>query len=549
MSKTTKAALPVLFLMFFGLMGCQTNTTILAAGLQPAPTVFSGMSAQTPTQSARTEKPKANPHGNVVQVDISQNAHPISPLIYGVSGGNSEYLQSLRPALISWGGNPSTRYNWQIGNAWNAGKDWVYKNVNYGYKDGVSAADEFFQTAKKLGITTRLAIPTLGWVAKDRTTCSFPKADGSCGVAMGANCKQPGAIADPNRANVPSNPDTISQWMVHLKDQGLVPDFIAMDNEPELWGYTHYDVHPNCTTFEEVLTKYQTYADTVRKVLPQAELVGPASCCWYSYWNTAPGPVDRKGSPPTDYIAWFLYKMRQHDEATGQRSLDVLDLHFYPQSGVHNKKTDPETNARRLRSTRALWDPSYTDESWIKQPIDFIPRMSKLIDKYYPGTRLGISEWNFGADDNINGALAIADVLGIFGHENVYYATYWQFPAPKSPGFYALKMYTNYDDQGSRFGGSSVWADSNNIDTISSYAAYDKQNGRLQIMLINKRPDQPISLNVQLSGYTSGPSATLYRYSAQNPDEIVTSEFSVTPDDFQVTLPPSSISLIILASK
>ena len=26
---------------------------------------------------------------------------------------------------------------------------------------------------------------------------------------------------------------------------------------------------------------------------------------------------------------------------------------------------DPATNALRLRSTRALWDPSYVDESWI----------------------------------------------------------------------------------------------------------------------------------------------------------------------------------------
>ena len=33
-----------------------------------------------------------------------------------------------------------------------------------------------------------------------------------------------------------------------------------MDNEPELWGYTHYDVHPECPTYEEILDKYLTYA-------------------------------------------------------------------------------------------------------------------------------------------------------------------------------------------------------------------------------------------------------------------------------------------------
>ena len=34
-----------------------------------------------------------------------------------------------------------------------------------------------------------------------------------------------------------------------------------MDNEPDLWGYTHYDVHPECPTYEEILDKYLAYAD------------------------------------------------------------------------------------------------------------------------------------------------------------------------------------------------------------------------------------------------------------------------------------------------
>ena len=42
-----------------------------------------------------------------------------------------------------------------------------------------------------------------------------------------------------------------------------------------------------------------------------------------------------------------------------------------------------------------------------------VVRMNQLIEAYYPGTRLGISEWNFGADETMNGALAIADVLGM----------------------------------------------------------------------------------------------------------------------------------------
>ena len=51
-----------------------------------------------------------------------------------------------------------------------------------------------------------------------------------------------------------------------------------------------------------------------------------------------------------------------------QRTLDILDIHYYPQaSGVTSNKTDAATAALRLRSTRSLWDPTYTDESWIAQ--------------------------------------------------------------------------------------------------------------------------------------------------------------------------------------
>ena len=195
--------------------------------------------------------------------------------------------------------------------------------------------------------------------------------------------------------------------------------------------------------------------------------MGPVMCCWYTYWNTAPGPKD---GGDKDFLAWFLSHVRDHDQQAGGRSLDVVDLHYYPQSGIYNDQDDPDTNARRLRSTRSLWDPNYTDESWINDKIAFIPRMLDTIAKSYPGTPLVISEWNFGADGTMNGALAIADVLGIYGREGVYMANYWRSPQAQSPGYYAFKMFGNYDDAGSSFGGTAV-ATTDPSEDIASYAA------------------------------------------------------------------------------
>lgn len=84
-----------------------------------------------------------------------------------------------------------------------------------------------------------------------------------------------------------------------------------------------------------------------------------------------------------------------------------------------------------MRSTRSLWDASYIDESWISDTapggvaVRLILRMKQWVANHSPGTRLAISEYNWGAPESINGALAQADVLGIFGREGLDLATLW----------------------------------------------------------------------------------------------------------------------------
>jgi hypothetical protein len=481
-----------------------------------------------------------------VQIDTQKAVHPISELIYGVSGAPADYLQALRPALNSWGGNPSTRYNWQIGNASNAGRDYNYQNSNYGVANG-SASDDFISQSMAAGAEVRLSLPTLGWVAKDdnNDTCSFPLPSGGCGDADGASCEDPGLVADANLANVPSYPSSITSWMLHLvREKEFNIRFLAVDNEPELWGITHYDVHPRCTTYNEILKQYLTYTAAVHKVAPQAELVGPVTSSWYYYWNSAAGEADKLLHANRDFLPWFLRQVQQNDRETGWRSLHGLDIHYYPE-GVYNDNVDDKTAAQRLRSTRSLWDEDYVDESWINEPVYLIPRMKALIEAHYPGTKLGLSEWNWGADETMNGALAIADVLGIFGREDLYYAAYWQYPPLDSPGFYAFKLYTNFDGHGSRFGDTSVSAQSDDVDTLGSYAALDSASGDLHVMLVNKQVDE-IFAKIDLGGFTPGESATMYHYDETHPEGISESTIDVAAGDFSVNLPAYSITLLVI---
>ncbi|MEM7118007.1 MAG: glycoside hydrolase family 44 protein [Chloroflexota bacterium] len=501
--------------------------------------------AESDTTSSESESPPAVEGDLTIRVDAQRDVRSISPLIYGMSGATPAHSAELSLGLNSWGGNPSSRYNWELGNAWNAGSDWFYRNGNYGFHDG-SASDMFFEEAAAANMDVRLAVPTLGWVAKDdhNDTCSFPNADGSCGNANNANCNNPTVVADPTLANVQSSPESIQNWIRHIQTQGYDLRFVAMDNEPELWGITHYDVHPNCTTYAEILDQYVNYATAVREVAPDVELTGPTTCCWYFYWNSAAGDGDKASHDNQDFIPWFLDQMRTHEETNGDRILDVLDIHYYP-ANVYNNEVDSATAALRLRSTRSLWDPSYSDESWIDEPIYLIPRMKDLIDTHYPDTPLAISEWNWGADETMNGALAVADVLGIMGREEIYFAAYWRVPVLQSPGFYAFKMFTNFDNQGTRFGDTSVWAQSDNLDRVSSFAAVDSTTGKLHLMLINKQPGQAETVTLDVAGFEAAETAVLYQYSG-GAEGITETAVSLDETGNTVTLPAYTISLLVL---
>jgi hypothetical protein len=245
-----------------------------------------------------------------------------------------------------------------------------------------------------------------------------------------------------------------------------------------------YEAHGGWAGLRRALSL--TPAEVVQEVMPDAELLGPALCCWYDYWNIAPGPQD---DGEEDFLAWFLDGVRAHDTQTGTRSLDYLDVHFYPQSGVYNDDVDEETSARRLRSTQALWNPAYRDESWIPEAINFIPRMREVIAAHYPDTKLFISEWSFGAENTMNGALAIADVLGIYGRAGVEGATYYRNPQPGSPGFLAFTLFGDYDGSGSWFGGRSVTAtNSDDVAAARDAVAHLLSLGRRRIAAIGDQP-------------------------------------------------------------
>lgn len=518
-----------------------------------------------------------------ITIDTAQEVHPISPLIYGMADAKPAFLRDLRLGSNRWGGNPSTRYNWERGNCWNAARDWEFRNGHYDHtrpedRQPSGVADQFIAANRAAGVATILTIPTIGWVAKDANnesrSLNVPK-EGGDPVSPGSE-----AIAgyDPTenrrRTSIPSfarkrgpfqDPPDLrdnavyqDEWVHHLVRRfGRAAEggvrFYAMDNEPDLWDATHTDIRPARLGYDDLLAQFLEYATAVKAVDPTAQVTGPVSWGWTGYlhsprdrgqWAARP---DRRAHGDMEFLPWFLDQVRRHDQKTGRRTLDVLDIHYYPQAaGVYgSSKQSAKIEALRLRSTRSLWDPTYVDESWIREAVRLIPRMKEWIARYYPGTKLGITEWNWGAGRTLNGGLAVAEVLGLFGREGVDLANFWTHPRKETPAYFAFKMYRNVDGRGGGFGDQSVRAVSSAPHAVSCFASVDSRTGEPVAMLLNKQPDQEAAVTIQIQHARPVTRAALWRYSGENLQAIVPlPEASVAGGTLRLTAPAYSMTLI-----
>ena len=230
--------------------------------------------------------------------------------------------------------------------------------------------------------------------------------DARCGHGIG-----PGAafIAnnDPNDANVFTNSAYQQDWVRHIVSKwGAAANgglrYYVLDNEHTLWHSTHRDVWKTGIRAAEVRDLVLDYAARIKAVDPG---VGPEEWGWSGFifsgydqdwgskygWSNLPERSGVLGG--MDYVPWLLKQWK----AAGSRPIDVFSLHFYPHSGEYSNDVSPYMQQMRNKSTRSLWDPNYTDPSWIQSKVRLIPRMREWVNThYYPGTPIALTEIQLG---------------------------------------------------------------------------------------------------------------------------------------------------------
>src|SRR5262249_499614 len=146
--------------------------------------------------------------------------------------------------------------------------------------------------------------------------------------------------------------------------------------------------------------------------------------------------------------------------------------------------------------------------------VQLIPRLRNWVATYYPGTQTGITEYNWGAEGHVNGATTQADILGIFGREGLDIAARWATPAASTPTYKAIKLFRNYDGNGSTFGSTSVSASGTNPDSLAVFAA-ERADGALTVMAINKMTTAS-STAVHFSNFSPASGAQVWQLTSAN---------------------------------
>ena len=510
-----------------------------------------------------------NSYDMQVTVNLAGEKKAISPYIYGVNEYGSGNLKTVTTHNARQGGNRYTGYNWET-NWSNAGEDWQHSSdTNIGdLSDGTAfAARHFSETCEKYNIPYKLAtLQMAGYVSADKNgTVSADEAAPSARWNKVEFRKDGELSLEPDLTDGTVYMDEYVNFLVKtLGDAGTSTGIQAysLDNEPVLWNDTHPLLHANEVTNEELVSKSIELAKVVKEIDPKAEVFGPA------FWGMLPCvQIGESGNGFTDpdwqavkndynwYLDYYLKQMADAEKEAGTRLLDVIDVHYYAQ--------DCATDEARLQAARSLYDPDYVENSWL-QPwcgkyFPFLPNIQESIDKYYPNTKIAVSEYNLAniADEKNTGKSVVAGIaeteaLGAFAKTGVYFATYWGTMSECPYVASGINLYTNYDGEGASFGDTLVEANTTDLSKAAAFASINgNDDSTVTMTLSNKDMTNSEKAVISLDGTsTNYKSAVVYAITQDNSDiRIIDVQNDLSGNKITVELPPLSVAQIVISDK
>jgi hypothetical protein len=318
------------------------------------------------------------------------------------------------------------------------------------------------------------------------------------------------------------------------------------------------------------------HAAAIKDVNPSALVFGGVGYGWNEFRSLqdAPGRVTTPSHPGGDqggelhYYEWLLNEVRAAETEQGRTLMDVLDLHWYPEAqGRDNNnnlqrvtfgsnQTHAGVVAARVQAPRSLWDATYTETSWITNccsggPIKLLKHIERDIADFKPGTKIAISEYNYGAGSHYSGGIAQADFLGILGREGVFAANWWDVGNGSSFVNAAFNMYLNYDGAGGQFGDTSVDANTDNIANSAVYASVDSTDPNRMVVIAINRTASAQTTGIAVTHDRVFDHADVYQLTSGGGSPQITRATDIElnlVNAFQYTMPAWSVSTLVLTS-
>lgn len=512
-----------------------------------------------------------------VVIDAESDNFPISPYIYGKNGATSDQatptnaadMLRMREAGLRFArmnnGNNATKYNWR--RKLTCHPDW-YKNV-YPCNWDQSASD--LQTELP-GVQGMYAFQLIGKAAKTSAYnfndwaynqsqwgewCSKPVCGGGELDAAGNLVKKGDASLYLEDWPADSTVGIYKHWRDELGLDMSQFQYWNMDNEFEMWPWTHSDVveKNNDEVFEMMMQNYFATAKAIRAIDPSVKLCGPVAGSEWTWYTPADCQPTYKGKKYC-WLEYFIMRCAEEEKATGVNMLDVLDIHFYP---------GDKTVANVLQAHRVLWDRDFVypeangvktvnggwDENQRKEYI--FGRCQDWIDKYFGpnrGITFGISEYN-----NIESfsssvtAVGYASFIGEGARHGMEYFTPWTW---KNGMWETLHLFGRYAKD------LNVSAVSSNENMLSAYTSISSERDSMTIILVNRSENGVEKVNLTIGNFDAqdGKVETYQlanlpnseSFNSHTDNALQKGEAVVVSNTMSVEVPPLSVTAIVVPS-
>ena len=456
---------------------------------------------------------RAKEHPSTVTIGFGGLGREISPTLFG-----SNELGTMRSSVPSvdedryagatvrrLGGNMMTSYNW-VNNAVNSGLDWKHESsfvladflgIPETERSRPAAVIEYMhRNSLRIGAKSIVALPLAGYVAADGDGPVAPADTAPSARFVPVSWDSAAKATDPVDASQADIPQLLRKLVSTYGGAGSEQGIYGyiLDNEPGLWSETHPRIVPEPITIAALIERSIHAAKVIKSIDPNAKIFGPANWGVTGYQTLQFAPDWSDYSQFGSFIAAYLAAFRKASESAGIRLLDVLDVHWYPQGGPDSliDAEDERLAEILLAAPRSLTEKGYRENSWITDALPvsdepelalpILPSLSRLIDRWYPGTDLAVMEYNFGGPNALFAGLATVDALGRMATAGVRYSGYWGH----LQGWIAeaFRLYTTPDENGAGFSGRAVETLFDHPDSAGVHAAWDGTH--FHVVLVNK---------------------------------------------------------------